>query len=759
MDTGHFLCRDETERRRLTDLAEKVRPGTPVVLGVFGLAGLVGAPRFGWLPLAPAAAAAAVYGVVWMLNAPRRQRPELFAAAALLFAEAMMGLSELLAHGPRGYSLVVVTMPVLLAALVFPRRVVLLMTGFGLATMSIVLFGADSAEVAHTPPVASAALFVMVSLTITAYVIRDLDDASRRSAFVDDLTGALNRAALTPKLAELSYRTATTGESVAVIVADIDHFKQINDEHGHATGDAVLREIVRRMTASVSATEPIYRIGGEEFIVLLPGLTAAAAREVALAMRQAIRAKPIEGVAATVSFGVATSGVREPFDFDGAFARADFALYAAKRDGRDRVETAADDEALALSGLPAGARRSDPRGGDLLLGHSEPAGAGVAGRAPAPAAVTAHSGWTMGGPAAIGGQHTVTDELEREFTLELNRRLMILSRPIVVGAAVLIGTSTPWFGWHTLIGPLAGAVPYYVLSWDAHRFANPQWALRAGWAIFQASIAAGFIWANGAPLFALPLFVLLVPGGCAVFRSNRTTAIAVAYTAALMAGVALLLNLHGVLHNPAIVLFPIALLCEAGYVGTMVGRSAVAFRGAGIVDELTGLLNRTALGTRLIELEAQALSAPRNVAIVLADIDHFKQINDTHGHGSGDAVLRALAERINTSLRSFDSAYRVGGEEFLLLLPDADLQVAEGVAERLRHAVRNEPCNGRAVTISLGVAATAPGAPFLYGDIFDQADAALYEAKRTGRDRVCVASTPADGTPAPTPASQASQTI
>jgi diguanylate cyclase (GGDEF)-like protein len=205
-----------------------------------------------------------------------------------------------------------------------------------------------------------------------------------------------------------------------------------------------------------------------------------------------------------------------------------------------------------------------------------------------------------------------------------------------------------------------------------------------------------------------------------------------------MTAVSFWLDTSRVLYNPSILLFPIALLCEAGYVGTIVGRSAVAFRGAGIVDELTGLLNRTALGTRLIELEAQTSTMPRQVAIVLGDLDHFKAINDAHGHSSGDAVLRVASERIQDALRSFDSAYRVGGEEFLLLLPDSDSEAAKQVAERLHEAVRSQPCGGQQVTISLGVAATMPGEPFVYGAVFERADDALYEAKHAGRDRVCV---------------------
>jgi two-component system cell cycle response regulator len=105
--------------------------------------------------------------------------------------------------------------------------------------------------------------------------------------------------------------------------------------------------------------------------------------------------------------------------------------------------------------------------------------------------------------------------------------------------------------------------------------------------------------------------------------------------------------------------------------------------------------------------------------------------------------LRAAAERITASLRTFQRAYRIGGEEFLVLLPDTDLEAATRVAERLRHVIGARPCGGQLVTISLGVATNLPGTEFRYREVFARADSALYKAKRLGRDRVCGDSGPA----------------
>jgi diguanylate cyclase (GGDEF)-like protein len=766
MDVGRFLCRDDTERRRMVDLTRNMRPGMPLVLAAFMVGGLSGVGVYGVWPLVPPAVAFAIYGVLWRLNIGRQRRPEYLWAGVIGFAEVTVAATVALASGPRAYGLVVLSMPVLLAAFIFPRRVAVAMTAFGMALVLVLLGTVDLNEIRHVPSIGLVPVFVLGSLAITALVIRDLDDATRRSALVDELTGALNRAALTPKLAELAHSVTVGGQPISVIVADIDNFKQINDRYGHRRGDWVLREIAHRLGDCVTASEPLYRLGGEEFLVLLPGVDAGAAHDVAVRMRRAVRKRPIDGVTVTMSFGVATSLVQGAFDFDGVFARADHALFTAKRAGRDRVETAAMDAPQAVAPTRPAARRTDgvsgrsvwaltATGEQRALAVSPADGqpsaeqqlSPVEDRRRAPTGAGRMSaGWTRGAAAKLNGYPSVTDELEREFILDLNQRLSKTFRVVAVGAFAVIAAGIPTFGWHTLIAPAVGAVPYYMLSQLAHRFRHPSRALVAGWALFQTSIAVGFASSHGAPLFALSFFVLMVPGRSAVFRSFRAAALGTAYTALLMTAVAFWLDPAGVLANPAILMLPLALLCEAAYLGAIVGRSTLAFRGAGIVDGLTGLLNRTALGTRLIELEAQATTVPRRVAIVVADLDHFKQINDSAGHAAGDLVLQQVADRLHGSLRSFDSVYRFGGEEFLVLLTDSDLADAGHVAERLCGAVRGTPCGGHDVTISVGVSATGQGERFVYKEVFERADTALYEAKRGGRDRVCTA-----GSPEPSP--------
>ncbi|HSM93559.1 MAG TPA: GGDEF domain-containing protein [Anaeromyxobacteraceae bacterium] len=157
-------------------------------------------------------------------------------------------------------------------------------------------------------------------------------------------------------------------------------------------------------------------------------------------------------------------------------------------------------------------------------------------------------------------------------------------------------------------------------------------------------------------------------------------------------------------------------------------------------DELTGLPNRGTFEGWLEREVAGARRDPRPLSLLLLDVDHFKRVNDARGHVAGDRVLREVARRMRDTLRGGDLLARVGGEEFCVLLPGADLVAAAEVGERLREAVRAAPVTvgdvPLAVTISAGAATFGPGDD--EASLMARADARLYEAKRAGRDRVRV---------------------
>ena len=153
-------------------------------------------------------------------------------------------------------------------------------------------------------------------------------------------------------------------------------------------------------------------------------------------------------------------------------------------------------------------------------------------------------------------------------------------------------------------------------------------------------------------------------------------------------------------------------------------------------DALTGLPNRRSLDALLQSWLSGP--TPRQLALLMLDIDHFKQVNDQHGHACGDAALRAFAERVRAQLRDGDHCARYGGEEFVVLLPGAGLERALEIAERLRRAVQAEPLLSAPFvnnTVSIGV--TVVSQQDQPGSLLARADAALYRAKSEGRNRVC----------------------
>lgn len=193
-----------------------------------------------------------------------------------------------------------------------------------------------------------------------------------------------------------------------------------------------------------------------------------------------------------------------------------------------------------------------------------------------------------------------------------------------------------------------------------------------------------------------------------------------------------------------------SILVYVGYVAMNGERANLELRRLSETDPLTGLYNRRGVEQVLNQL-LRTDTSEKPVSILIGDIDHFKKINDSLGHEAGDFVLQAFTERLKSITRSNDFATRWGGEEFLILLPQTNLEEARVLAERLRSLIATEPfsaCDqkmkaaageahhkGLKVTISIGLAEIEPGESF--DSAVKRADSALYRAKDEGRNRVC----------------------
>jgi diguanylate cyclase (GGDEF)-like protein len=161
-------------------------------------------------------------------------------------------------------------------------------------------------------------------------------------------------------------------------------------------------------------------------------------------------------------------------------------------------------------------------------------------------------------------------------------------------------------------------------------------------------------------------------------------------------------------------------------------------------DGLTRLLNRRAFDIALTEVFARRQRMGESFALVLFDLDHFKRVNDTHGHAAGDEVLRAAAQAISSEMRPFDRLFRIGGEEFAVILFGVDAQSALATAERLGATVAARPVaiagNAILTTASGGVA--LPDENPTPATLYQAADSALYRAKAEGRNRVVMGGGP-----------------
>jgi len=151
-----------------------------------------------------------------------------------------------------------------------------------------------------------------------------------------------------------------------------------------------------------------------------------------------------------------------------------------------------------------------------------------------------------------------------------------------------------------------------------------------------------------------------------------------------------------------------------------------------VTDDLTALANRRLLRQRLAEETMRSARSGRPFALLMIDLDHFKEVNDHHGHQVGDSVLRQCATTLKECLRGSDLVARYGGEEFCILLPETSARGARLVAERLRQAVAQ--LSAPVPTISVGVAMSEPAG--LVDNLIRHADEALYQAKGAGRNRV-----------------------
>ena len=334
----------------------------------------------------------------------------------------------------------------------------------------------------------------------------------------------------------------------------------------------------------------------------------------------------------------------------------------------------------------------------------------------------------------------------------MHRRIepaMIKSMVPVLGIMALC---LPWFQPVAFVPMALAAIAFYAGSRMVARQRRLDPLVYAWW--FGTTMIALATAINAVPyddiapqVYVIGCTVLIWPllGACGA-APERLTALATFWCCVLLVVPSLVLFPEAVIDEPAMLLVPLAMFIAVPIISSAVRRASMEHRTAAVVDQLTGMLNRSALQTRANELVHQSALTGERVGVIVLDRDHFKAVNDDHGHAVGDRVLQEVAYRMRTQLRAFDLAYRLGGEEFVVLLPGATDEDGERIAGELWAAIREAPIAGLEITASIGVYVSPPGAAFSFDAAFRAADTALYHAKAEGRDRIVVAG-PEQGVP------------
>jgi diguanylate cyclase (GGDEF)-like protein len=329
---------EEARRERLLDMEERLRRYRLACFGILALALAVGGSdslEYGWIPLL-------ALGLLGFSVADRfmrsSTRPALWVAGAWAALPALLAAAAAVTGGATSPALIWLALPAVTLGFRFEPRGMIVGTVYVLTVFLIAAVVPDPQAAWDQRQMLIATAALIVSTVILSGALVESDRAHRRRSTLDPLTGLFNRNALEQRLSELDGQPCDPfdGQSHAFLLCDLDHFKRVNDRFGHAAGDAVLQDVAYTMRAALRAGDSIYRVGGEEILVILPGAGHEDALEIAERLRVAVRERRPVGVDISVSIGAA---VAEPgvVDTDDLLARVDAALYAAKAEGRDAV--------------------------------------------------------------------------------------------------------------------------------------------------------------------------------------------------------------------------------------------------------------------------------------------------------------------------------------------------------------------------------------------------------------------------------------
>lgn len=579
----------------------------------------------------------------------------------------------------------------------------------------------------------------------------------------DTLTGLYNRRHMNTLLAHHVERTHRHAIGLTVAMIDLDHFKQVNDTHGHGVGDQVLQTFARTAQAALSGADTLARWGGEEFLLL----TSASPQQV-LALLDRVRAQLADKPAANlvpalrVSYSAGVAPYRPGESIVTTISRADDALYEAKAAGRAQSRLAP----VADAGVGAGDRAAPAL---ACVTSMDPALAADAATIATPPPVRA--GATRADAAKADASADLAPAGPRSWVLgrDLKQRrsvarTLVGSSPYLFSLLALayathvrqVEASTAWpLAWGLVLTPLLMFA--LVRSGQTRHLADP--------AITLVQMLVALTWgtalyATMGQAHAAQLMNLVMALTVAVCNMRwRQAWIACGYAVVLLTAAMLVMpHLRPDVYDPRV---------EFGcWVLMMFNAPAVMLMGMNLGklrsrlssqrqqlkeavarlselatrDELTGLHNRNHMNEMLAHYRRRHETCGETFTIALIDMDHFKHINDRYGHAVGDEALQAFARQAAGTLRQTDVIARWGGEEFLVLCPQNSPEQAAIGLERLRKAFSEIAVSHSVPELraSFSVGLSAPDGAESIERMLARADAALYEAKRSGRNRICL---------------------
>jgi diguanylate cyclase (GGDEF)-like protein len=595
----------------------------------------------------------------------------------------------------------------------------------GASIVCVALLQMDGpARVAHSLVSTCAFLVIAAAMIVTRQRTLSVARRNRRLAYTDALTGIANVRSLRERISAELNRPGGDGQPWALFAIDMDNFKQVNDRFDHSLGDRVLCAVAVALSEELGARDLVVRRGGDEFAVLAASLGERDLDELRERLEGAIvRARTATCPQITPSASVGYIRTRPGEELGAMMERADQALHDAKILSRERRRGQA-----SLSVDPLDTFEADPAaasGGGEQLDD---------GTARDPEIETAR--------APRRPLRRVTRSLGRANPDWIFAALLLALGSVVTASlsvAQMVDPLTPMAGTAIAAGSMALALS---CAWAGLSGLSSRW-LHLSWLAAYGLLATEIALAGPSGTALLDLIPAIVVYGFLVFKP-RTAALYLVLGQGMYGAFAIGGDFTQGVARAVITTVVVAVV---GGVVAKLRLLTVSFarknRELSELDELTGVANLRALRGRVADAVERASSQQLHPVVVAIDLDEFKQVNDVHSHTTGDMVLVAVARAVSERVRLDELVARRGGDEFVVVINDADPAYADAVVHRIADAIartRCRICPDLRPTASVTAVSWRPGET--PDDLLHAANIALHARKvesRVGPDLAAIA--------------------